>query len=148
MLSSRIATGVRVGLIAAAATSGVLIGLGARHEAATIPFLLTGRSVWASFAGALSSPATAIVLGLLIHTAWMIAWGVGFSVVALSLQGPPLLLAAAIFSLVAGILSRTVMPRALGAASLAGLSWPQLAFLLALMALSLAAGMRVARETA
>ena len=124
------------------------MGLGARHDAATIPFLLTGRSAWASFAGALSSPATAIALGLLIHTAWMIAWGVVFSVVALSLQGPPLLLAATIFSLAAGVLSRTVMPRALGAASLAGLSWPQLAFLLALMALSLAAGMRVARQSA
>jgi hypothetical protein len=137
---------MRVGLIAAAATAGVLVGLGLRHGAALTPFVLYGRAVLASVTGLLAPPALATVIGFIGHAFWMLLWGVCFSVVAAPLRAPQLALAAAMFATILGLLSATLLPSALGAGAMASLSGIQTAFFLFLMAGALYLGMRLARQ--
>ncbi len=133
-----------MGLIAAAATAGVLVGLGARHGDALTPFFLSGRSLLAALTGALAPPVLATLTGLLVHAFWMLVWGVCFSLVAASLRGLRLAVAAAVCAIAVRVLGATVLPGALGAGALASLNAPQMWFLLTLFALSLFVGMRLA----
>jgi hypothetical protein len=142
--SSRVLRGIRVGFIAAAATAGVIVGLGVRHGEALTPFFLTGRSLLATLTGALAPPVLATVAGLLVHAFWMLLWSVCFTLVAASLRGMRLALAAALCAVVVRALGATVLPGALGAGALASLSAPQTWFLLTLFALSLFVGTRLA----
>jgi hypothetical protein len=137
---------MRVGLIAAAATAGVLVGLGLRHGAALTPFSLYGRAVLASVTGLLAPPGLATAIGFAGHTFWMLLWGVCFSVVAAPLRAPLLAAAAAFFAAILGLLAATVLPSALGAGALASLSGAQMAFFLVCMAGALYLGMRLARQ--
>ena len=139
--------GLRVGLVSAAATAGVLVGLGLRHDAATTAFFLAGRSLLASSAGLIPPSLVAVTLGVVVHLAWMVLWGVCFTYVAARLRGLALYVAAALFAALIGILGATFLPGALGAGALAALSQAQTVFFLAVLGLSLALGTVIARTT-
>jgi hypothetical protein len=147
VLSTRITVGLWAGLVSAAATAGVLVGLGLRHDAATTAFFLAGRSLVASSAGMIAPTPVAVVLGIVIHVAWMVLWGVCFTIVAARLRGAALFLAAALFAALIGTLSATFLPGALGAGAVAALTRAQTLFFLSLLGLSLAAGTLIARTT-
>jgi hypothetical protein len=143
--SYRLAAGIRTGLFTAAATAGVIVGLGLRHDSALAPFLISGRAVAAATTGFLAPPVPATVLGLLVHVVWMLLWGICFSALATPLRGLGRLAAAAGFAALVGYLATAIIPGALGAAMIAATTRPQIVFLLALFAMALVTGMRLAR---
>lgn len=145
VLNERVTRGVRAGLVTTAATAGALVGLGIRHQAAVTPFLNSGQATLGALTGAAAPALVAIAVGVLLHTGWMVLWGVCFSVVAAPLRGLRLVGAAMLFAALLGVLATTVLPSALGAGAVAPLTRPQIIFFAALIALSLAAGMRIAR---
>jgi hypothetical protein len=136
---------VRTGLIASAATAGVIVGLGLRHASALTPFLLTGRATLTRMTGLIPSPALATLLGLLVHTFWMVLWGVCFSMVATMMRGTRLAVAALVFAVLVGVLASTVAPGALGAGVMGAQTLPQTFLYVTILAMSLLAGMRLAR---
>jgi hypothetical protein len=141
---SRFRAGLRVGLVVAAATAGVLVGLGLRHGTALTPFQLYGRALLASWTGAIAPAWVSVVVGLVAHGFWMLLWGVCFTAVAAPLRARPAALAAVLVGVIA-ILAAWLFPSALGAVALASLSSPQTFLFVLLLTLSLLAGTRFAR---
>jgi hypothetical protein len=135
---------VRTGVLAAAVTAGALVGLGMRHEAALQPFLQAGRSLLTTSSGLVPLAWLALAGGLAIHLAWMTAWGLAFTLLAPNWPRSRLALFAVGFVAVLGVTASLRMPRALGVVGMASLTAPQLAFVLALMAAALFAGVRLA----
>jgi hypothetical protein len=146
VLSQRMAIGIRVGLISAAATGGVLVGLGLRHQSALLPFEITGRTVLTSRLGLFVMPAVATAVGGLVHSAWMILWGLVFVTVARDARGPRLYLVGAAVAGGAGLFSFFFMASAMGAAAAAGLTSIQALLLTGVLAVSLAAGRRAVQD--
>jgi hypothetical protein len=144
VFASRLAAGVYLGLLAAAATAGVLVGFGLRHGSSLDPFHVYGRAALGAATGRVASRDLAILAGFLAHTLWMLLWGVCFSVVATPLRGSRTALAALAYAALLGVLSVSIVPGALGAASLATLSAAQRVFLVLVVAGTLTAGMRLA----
>lgn len=146
MLGPRLRTGIRVGLLAAAATAGVLVGLGLRHGSALTPFLLYGRWLIASFSRAIALPWFAIVIGSIAHCLWMLVWGVCFTIVAGPLRARPLAIASVLYSVVFVFGAIRLFPEVLGAIPLASLTLSQSLLLALVLALALFFGTRIARE--
>ena len=129
-----------------ATTAGALVGLRLRHAAASAPFEAAGLALLESWRLLAPSPQVAIVVGVGAHVVWMLLWGVCFSVASTRLRGLPLAAGAALFVIFLGALSATVVPGALGAAAQAALTTAQTIFFLALLAVSLIAGVIFARK--
>lgn len=125
-------------------STGVLMGLGLRHGAALEPFQQLGRVTTASVTGLVPSAAIAVAVGLLGHLFWMLVLGVGFALVARTPQVGRLAVLALLFSAIAGWLTMRVLPSLLGAAGVASLSTGQFLLFLALLALALTLGTRIA----
>src|SRR4030095_1277832 len=100
MSDSRIAVGIRVGAVAAAATIGAVIGLGLRHGLALRPVTSAGRARVEKLGVVGTSSASAIV-GLMMAACAIIVLGVCFTVVAAPLRGLRLLGAAIVFGAIA-----------------------------------------------
>lgn len=145
MLGPRLRTGIRVGLLAAAATAGVLVGLGLRQGVALAPFLLYGRSLVASFAGAIAPSWSATIIGGLAHCFWMVVWGVCFTAVAGPLRARPLVIASTLFASVLVFGAIRFFPGVLGAIPFASLAVPRLLVLTLVLVLVLFFGTRLAR---
>jgi hypothetical protein len=142
---SRLAVGIRVGLLTAATTAGVIVGLGLRQRAALEPFLMTGRAALSGTAGLGVPGAFATMFGVIVHVVWMLVWGVCFSIIATPLRGAQRLAVAIAVAALAGLLSATIAPGAMGAGALAVQTRPQTIFLLVLFTASLLFGIRLAR---
>ena len=142
--SSRVINGIRIGGVAAAATAGVIVGLGLRHHSAMRPFLMSGRATFAALTGLVAPTLLATTLGILAHACWMVLWGICFSMVATPLRGTQRPFAAALLVLLAGFLSRSVAPGALGAGGMATQGDAELVVLLGVFALALLGGIRLA----
>ena len=131
------------GLLAAAASAGVIVGDGWRSGTAWAPFahfssaLLGSRLVLPSSVHAL--------IGLVIHTLLFVLWGACFTAVARSLRGGRLFIAAMVLTMALWFLARVMFPRALGAAELSGMSSAHAALYLAIVAIALLLGTRLAR---
>jgi hypothetical protein len=146
VLTDRLRTGIPIGLVGGAATAGALIGLGYRHDAATLAFELGGRALLASWRVAAPAAGLALTVGAVAHLLWMALWGLCFSVAAARLRGTTLAAAALLFVLFLGALSSTVVPGALGAVAFAALTSAQTAFFLALLAGAFIAGVVLTRD--
>jgi hypothetical protein len=146
VLAERVRNGLSIGLIGAAATAGALVGLGLRHDGATLPFEMGGRSLVNAWRLAPPTDGVAIVLGVVSHLMWMTLWGICFSIAASRLRGLALSAGALLFALFLGALASTVVPGALGAVAFAGLTAAQTAFLLALLAGAFIAGVGMVRS--
>lgn len=137
--------GVRVGIVAAAATTGALVGLGLRHGLALRPFSNAGRSLLATI-GVDSAPAVvAVIVGLAVLVAAIIVLGVCFTVVAATLRGARLIAVAMLFSAIGWVVSAYVVRAMLASSTGAVLGTAQRVFVCALLAFALVAGMRLAR---
>jgi len=140
------ATGVRVGLVAAAITIGAIIGLGLRHGLATRPFMTAGYGVLETLGvRAASRGAAPIAVGLVAVAAAIIVLGVCFTFVAASLRGLRLFLVALLFAASAWAVYVYIVPSVLVLSDGIELGTAQRVFLFTLLALGLAAGMRLAR---
>jgi hypothetical protein len=82
--------------------------------------------------------------GLLMHLVWMTGWGIAFALIARDWPRVRVALLAVAFVAMLGFIVSSPMPRALGVVGIASLTFPQLAFVLGLMAIALFAGVRLA----
>lgn len=137
--------GVRVGIVAAAATIGAVIGLGLRHGLALRPFISSGRSLLGALGVGAPPMGIALIVGLLLFIAAIVVLGVCFTVVAAPLRGAWLLAAAIAFAAIGWAVSAYVVPAILASSAGAVLGTAQRVFVCALLALGLLAGMRLAR---
>lgn len=140
MISSRIRAGVRAGLVAAAATSGAIIGFGIRHNDWSGPFASLGAQVMQGF-GVTDPPRfLPMSVGIAAHLSWMVLWGITFA--ALAHRRTPAISAA--FAVLVGIgaalVAWTLIPAALGAVKFAAMPGVQGALCLALMCAGLMTG--------
>ena len=141
------ATGVRVGVVAAATTIGAVIGLGLRHGLATRPFMTAGYAVLEALgARAASRGVTPIAVGVAVVAAAIIVLGVCFTFVAASLRGLRLVLVALLFGASAWAAYVYIVPSILVLSDGLELGTGQRVFLFTLLALALAVGMRLARR--
>jgi hypothetical protein len=147
MSQSRTAAGIRVGIVAAAATIGALIGLGLRHGLALRPFVSTGLAVLGVIGVSGVGGVVPVIVGLVLVAAAIIVLGVCFTIVAAPLRGLPLLLVACVFGAIGWAVSRYVVPSILASSVGAQLGTAQQVFVCALLALGLVAGMRLARSS-
>lgn len=147
VLRERVKRGLIAGGIAAAATAGVLLGLGrARGATATLlndaAHILIGER-----ARLVESPQLAVTsLAMLVHLGSLLLWGVLFALAAASLRGWRLALAAIAFAgamLAADVL---VLPESLRPGFETAMTMPELILLYAVAALSLAAGVVLSRR--
>jgi hypothetical protein len=146
MTDSRIATGVRVGAVAAAATIGAVIGLGLRHGLALRPFTAAGRALLEKL-GMVGSPSASAVLGVSMVACAIIVLGVCFTVVAAPLRGLALLVAAIGFGAIAWSVSAFVVPSILAWSTGAVLGSAQRLFIFSMLTIALVVGMRLARSS-
>ncbi|MGQ0765765.1 MAG: hypothetical protein ACT4OZ_08880 [Gemmatimonadota bacterium] len=144
MFRELVGTGVRTGLLAAAATAGALVGLGLRHEAALQPFLNAGRAFLSTSSGLVPLAWLALIGGLMLHFAWMTAWGIAFTILSWRSSGRRKAITAVVLVTLLGLLVTMRTPSLLGVVGSAALTVPQLVFVLALMAIALLAGARLA----
>lgn len=144
---SRIAIGIRVGVVAAAATIGAVIGLGLRHGLALRPFLTAGRALLERLGLEAARTGMATLAGVALVVAAIILLGVCFTFVAAPLRGLPLFTTALLFGVIAWVVSAYVVPSILVLSGGTVLGTAQRVFVCALLAVGLAAGMRLARPS-
>lgn len=133
------------GLLAAAASAGVIVGDGWRSGTAWAPFTHLGAALLASRVGVALPTSIHALIGLVIHTLWLVLWGVCFTAVARSLRGGKLFSAAMVLTIALWLLARVLFPHALGAAELSLMSSAHAALYLATIAIALSLGTRLAR---
>lgn len=146
MTDSRISTGVRVGVVAAATTIGAVIGLGLRHGLALRPFVTAGGALLEKL-GLSTTPALTAIVGIAMVVCAIIVLGVCFTVVAAPLRGLRLLGVAIVFGAVAWSVSAFVMPSVLVRSAGAVLGSAQRLFIFGMLTIALVAGMRLARSS-
>jgi hypothetical protein len=146
MSDSRIAVGIRVGAVAAAATIGAVIGLGLRHGLALRPFTSAGGALFEKL-GVVGTSSASAVVGLAMAACAIIVLGVCFTVVAAPLRGFRLLGVALVFGAIAWSVSAFVMPSILAWSTGAVLGGAQRLFIFGMLTIALVAGMRLARSS-
>ncbi len=146
MSDSRIAVGIQVGAVAAAATIGAVIGLGLRHGLALRPFTSAGGALFEKLGVVGTSSASAFV-GLTMAACAIIVLGVCFTVVAAPLRGLRLLGVAIAFAVIAWGVSAFVVPPILAWSTGAVLGSAQRLFIFGMLTIALVAGMRLARSS-
>jgi hypothetical protein len=144
-LGERVRGGLSAGVIAAAATGGVIAGFGVREGSAGEPFAALGRLLLGI---ATSEPSgrqlVGLIAGIVLHSATALAWGLLFAALFARLRGLRLMAAAALFAAVAYAVS-TKLPGLLRLGHGARAFPPQLVLLYTVLAISLVAGIRLAR---
>lgn len=142
VLARSVRLGALTGVIAGAATAGALIGLGWRHGAALDPFTFAGRAML----GAVRD-GVAVLAGFALHVAWTMVWGACFTVVAAPLRGARLVLAGFAFAAALWAVSALALPGVSPVVRVASLSIARTILVYLVLAVSLVAGMRLARST-
>jgi len=139
-------TGLVVGALTAAATAGTLVGFGLHAGTPLRPFNALARLLLGSRADAVWGFDPAVTpVGLLLHVTLMLAYGVVFTSLARTLRGWRLGGAAVAFALCALAVDALVATRLLHAGLTDVLLPSQLLALHALLAASLAVGIRLAQ---
>jgi hypothetical protein len=133
MLSPRSRTGVRAGLVAAAATAGAIAGFALRHGDWSSPFAILGQDVLFFFGVTGAPAALAVGVGVTGHMAWMVLWGLVFALVAWRRAFAPTLVAAFVIAAGTALLARSMIPAAMGAVGFSALPAVQVALCIVLM---------------
>jgi len=142
---SRLLEGVRVGVVAAAATIGAVVGLGLRHGLALRPFATVGRALLDRLGVPLFQGTVTTSVGVALVSVAIIVLGVCFTIVAAPLRGLRLFMAALLFATIAWVIAAYVVPSILVLSDTTVLGTAQRVFICVLLSLSLVAGMRLAR---
>ena len=145
MLRERVRKGLTAGIIAAAATAGAVTGFGIRPGEPAEPFTNAGRLVLGIAATENGTRQLgAFAFGVLLHVGAALVWGVAFALLAAGLRGVRLLVAALLFA-GAVYAARERVPELLRLGYGGRAFPPQLVVLHVVLALGLAAGIRLAR---
>ena len=142
---SRLLEGVRVGVVAAAATIGAVVGLGLRHGLALRPFATVGRALLDRLGTPVFQGTVTTSVGVALVSVAIIVLGVCFTIVAAPLRGLRLFMAALLFAAIAWVIAAYVVPSILVLSDTTVLGTAQRVFICVLLSLSLVAGMRLAR---
>jgi hypothetical protein len=143
VLRERVRQGVRAGLVAAAATAGVLVGFGvARREPlrmlnAVAHMVIGTRAYYTVGFDALATP-----LALALHALSVVLWGVLFAALAGRLRGARLAAAAALLAAAAFLIDYHLVPERFRPGFETLLTTGELAALYAALGASLVAGLR------
>lgn len=132
-------------MIAAAATAGAIIGFGVRQNDWAGPFQSLGHQAFQGLGVSSQTPGLAMTAGIAAHLAWMVVWGIVFSVLAHRKTTALVWLLALLVSSFAALLARTVVPEATGAMRFAPMPGTQAALYLALMIAGLVTGRALSR---
>jgi hypothetical protein len=145
VLRERIISSVQAALIAAAGTTGAVVGIGLREGVPWRPFNALASSVLGARADGVWGFDPGVTLaGLALQLAAVLIVGFLFALAAPA-RGVGLVLAAAAVSAAAYGLTRLVAPFLLQPALATGLTPPQLGLVCIVLAASLAVGTRLAR---
>lgn len=147
VLRERVREGIQAGIVAAAATLGVLVGFGAAHGAWLQPVNAVAHLVVGSRAFLIDDFAPVVtLLGLLVHVASIVLWAVVFSLLAGRLRGWRLGAAAAAFAGAAYVVDQRLTPARLAPGFERSLSGLETAAIYVVFAVALGLGVRFARE--
>jgi hypothetical protein len=114
MSRDRLLLGVWIGLVAAAATAGALVGFGWARGAPLQPLntvahiLIGSRAFYVLSAHPLVTPA-----GILVHASSLVGWGVIFSLALARLRGAPVWVLGILFAGVVALIDFVVLPERL-----------------------------------
>ena len=144
MASERVRRGVQAGIVAWAATLGVLVGFGRARSAALQPLNSIAHPFFGTRALIMQGFDWAITpLALLLHLVVLVALGVIFAIFAARLRGVRLFGAALAYALVIWLVNRLMLPTVLSAGLAQLLSSWEMAVYYLVMALALALGVRL-----
>jgi hypothetical protein len=143
VLRERVRQGMGVGLIAAAATAGALVGFGLARRAPLRPLNAVAHLLIGSRALFVEGFDVAVTpLGIALHTLSVVVWAVLFAVIAGGLRGLRLVASAAALAALAFLIDYVFVPERLQPGFEATLSAAELAATYTVLALALAAGVR------
>lgn len=147
MLQERVREGILAGIVAAAATFGVLVGFGAAHGAWLEPVNAVAHVVVGSRAYLIDDFVPGItLLGLLVHVVSIVVWAVVFTLLAGRLRGWRLGAAAAAFAGAAYLVDQRLAPARFAPGFERPLSGVETVAVYVVFAVSLGLGVRFARE--
>lgn len=146
VLRERVRRGLVAGVIAAAATAGALLGLGRAHGA-TFTLLNDAAHVLIGERARLVESAHGVVtiLAMLVHVAVVLVWSVLFALLAGSLRGWRLVLAALVFTAAVVAIDLWLLPASMRPGFETAMSVSELVLLYGILAASLAFGVRESR---
>lgn len=140
MPSSHFAIGIRAGLVAAAATAGAVAGFGLRRGDWSNAFVTLATNTVVGVAGS-DLPRTVVLLaGLGVHVAIMVTWGLLFAALSRRRALPGTIGIAILVTLAAALAAAPLVPAAVGAIRLGGLTVPHVWLSLALMSAGFVTG--------
>jgi hypothetical protein len=147
VIRERVRTGLIGGIVAAAATAGVLLGFGIARGSAWRPINTVAHLVL-GYRAEITDGLDAVVtpIGIAVHTLSLLLWGVLFALLAGGVRGWRLLIAALAFGGAAFLIDHRFLPIRFKPGFELVLTWPELAALYAVLALALAFGISLARS--
>lgn len=147
VLTDRVRDGIWAGVVAAAGTAGTLVGFGigrgspARPLNAIAHLIVGSRGQATPWFDPLLTP-----LGLLLHVASFIVWGLLFAHLSARMEGWRLAGAALLFASVIFVIDLFALPRRLSPGFQLTLSWGEVITVYLAMAILLWAGITLARR--
>ena len=149
MIRDRVGLGVYAGVVAAAATTGTLIGFGRARGEAWHPLNAVGHLLLGYRARLMDRFDPLVTpVGIALHVLCVVIWGVLFAVVAGRLRGWRLAGAAAALGAAALVIDTRLLPDRLDPGFSSLLSGPELIAVYAVLAVALAIGVRLASTSA
>ena len=137
--------GVFAGLVAAAATGGVLLGFGSARGA---PWRLINSAAVIAFGNSArfhhDFNVTVTAVGLAVHVLSVLLWGVVFAIATWRLRGWLLSLAGILFAGIVYVIDILLLPTRIAPGFESALTTPELAVVFATLGISLAAGVALA----
>ncbi|MDQ6830264.1 MAG: hypothetical protein M3081_15515 [Gemmatimonadota bacterium] len=138
--------GIATGLIAAAASAGVLIGFGRAHRAAFRPLNAVAHVFIGSRAYLFDEfDLRVTTLGVLVHVASVVLWGVIFTALARRLRGWMVVGAALVFVGAAYVVDYAIVPERLRPGFEIALSRGEISVVYLVLAAALALGLKLTR---
>lgn len=146
MLRDRLLVGVWIGLVAAAATAGALVGFGAARGSPLLPINTVAHIVLGSRAFYITDFHPLITtLGLLLHTVSVVVWGVLFAVAMARVYGVRVWIGAIVFAAAVALIDFVLLPDRLSPGFENSLMRVEVVIVYLVLAVSLALGLRVVR---
>ena len=146
MLRERLSEGIRAGLVAAAATIGVLIGFGIVRGAPLLPLNSIAHTAFGTRAYLMQGFDPVLTsVAVTVHLLSIVLWGIIFALVAARLRGAALLVGSLVLALLAYVVDQRLVSERLKPGFEKALSAPELIVVYFVLALSLAVGLHLAR---
>jgi hypothetical protein len=146
VLRERLSEGIRAGIVAAAATIGVLIGFGIVRGAPLLPLNSIAHTAFGTRAYLMQGFDLVLTsVAVIFHVVSVVLWAIIFALVAARLRGAGLLVGSLVFALVAYVVDQRLISERLKPGFEKALSTPEIAVVYLVLALSLALGLHWAR---